>query len=147
MKKQNDLYTSSTQKVETTYETKNSLSNCKSPFTIVGHIFTGLSIIGFTLLLVLGVDIITSLILFSSDILIISLLYGLGTALTKIKRLEHILHEKKLINYEDSVTINESNFTLIEPQVDNITFCKKCGYQLFPEDKECPNCKTPKEKQ
>ena len=29
-----------------------------------------------------------------------------------------------------------------EATTEDIDYCKKCGYQLFPEDSECPICKT-----
>lgn len=112
----------------------------KSGFILAGHFISAFTIIGFIILLILGVNIITVLILLFSDIFIICLTYGLGTALTKINRIENILFNKDIINQDDIKEIND----YIIP--DNVYICKKCGYQLFPEDNTCPNCKTPKEK-
>jgi len=102
------------------------------------------------LLICLG-QILTALITLPSDIFVIALTYGLGNALTKINKLENILLSKKVINENDKNIIENEIYvepTTIESLHSNNEFslCKKCGYQLFTEDKICPNCKTPKDK-
>ena len=57
---------------------------------------------------------------------------GLDYTVKKVTDLEEILLNKNIIS--------EANIEkLTEPNIKGIEFCKKCNYQLFPEDK-IPNC-------
>jgi rubrerythrin len=82
------------------------------------------------------------------------LLYGLDSALTRIEILENSLLRRKILKEDDfDFNYSEVNTTkkdelkkhgrIIEGN-ENITYCTECGYQLFPEDKFCPNCKAGK---
>lgn len=70
------------------------------------------------------------------------LLWALDHALTRIERLENILSTKNIITDKD---VDLEDLGYIEETPENLSECKNCGYQLFPEDKICPNCKTPRE--
>ena len=82
-------------------------------------------------------------------------LYALANAIKRIDRLEYLLLQKKIIKNKDiyeeidykkleaNTTIESRSLQEIqEGEIDGITLCKKCGYQIFEEDEECPNCHT-----
>ena len=72
-------------------------------------------------------------------LIIIFLLWELRSDTKRIKRLEEALLNKEVIKAED---IGEVDITE-QVDKDNATLCPHCNYQIFPEDKICPNCKTP----
>lgn len=72
-------------------------------------------------------------------LIIIFLLWELRSDTKRIERLEEALLNKEIINAED---IGEADITE-KVDEDNVKLCPHCNYQIFPEDKICPNCKIP----
>ena len=72
-------------------------------------------------------------------LIIIFLLRELRSDTKRIERLEEALLNKEIIKVED---ICEADVTE-KVDEDNVTLCPHCNYQVFQEDKICPNCKTP----
>ncbi len=68
------------------------------------------------------------------------LLLGLNNAMKRIDTLEELLLSKKVIEEQEIEEVESGE------AVENVEYCKKCGYQLFEEDKECPMCHTKREK-
>lgn len=83
-----------------------------------------------------------------SYIIQLILLFSLDNAIQRITVLENALLKKGVIEEKEiqTETISEQDIELAEngSKIDladaGIKFCKECGYQLFPEDTECPNC-------
>ncbi|MBD5631624.1 MAG: hypothetical protein HDP34_00115 [Clostridia bacterium] len=69
-------------------------------------------------------------------------------AIKRISILENALLKKGIIDQQEinTETISEKEIKLAETATEidlenaGIKFCKECGYQLFLEDKTCPNC-------
>ena len=92
-----------------------------------------LSIVGF----------IISLLITAFDLAIFWTINGISK---KVNKLVNLLEKKKVITSADTQVVDG----LLENGED-VSYCKNCGYQLFVEDKECPNChmarKTQKKQQ
>ncbi len=58
----------------------------------------------------------------------------------EIARLKTHLNIKDEDTVEEETLINEEIIDIPEEGINGVHFCKNCGYQLFPEDKVCPNC-------
>ena len=74
-----------------------------------------------------------------SYIVSLILLLGLNSALSRIQSLENFIiakekHKNKNVKYEDGSLVYD----------EKIEYCSNCNYQLFLEDKNCPNCGTPR---
>lgn len=89
------------------------------------------------------IDGFTATIWIISELIQLILLWALDNALQRVATLEEILSTQGLRNQK---LIDEAKFGYHEEPKENITYCPVCGYQLFPEDKVCPNCKTPTKK-
>lgn len=61
--------------------------------------------------------------------------WALNNALERISVLENILKKKDIVQ-EDDLEAELDSLTGVK----RVTHCKACGYQLFKEDKVCPNC-------
>lgn len=62
--------------------------------------------------------------------------------INKVQVLEDILIRENIINQDDLDKIYP------KAKEDHIEYCSNCGYQLFDEDTQCPNCgETRKDKQ
>ena len=83
------------------------------------------------------------------------LMYAVNDLLDRVEILEDKLLKKKVLTKKDLSTpvkeeeIWENTNAHLQPKnrkgdviVDDVEFCKVCGYQLFEEDTECPNCHT-----
>lgn len=70
------------------------------------------------------------------------LIWALYAVIDRLEVLENILLRKGVV--EENDIVEEYGITDIEPDpnidTSNIRLCKKCGYQLFPEDTTCPLC-------
>ena len=83
-----------------------------------------------------------------SCIIQLILLFSLNNAIQRITILENALLNKGVLAEKEIApdTISEEIIELAESTSETeiaaagIKFCKACGYQLFPEDKVCPNC-------
>ena len=77
------------------------------------------------------------------NIISLILLFSLDDAIRRITVLENKLMEKGVVD-ESELNTHEPIIDVVESPIDltakGITFCKKCNYQLFPEDTKCPNC-------
>ena len=135
-----------------------------SGFTTLGHILTILSIVGYIIMFCIKPFVFTPLTLcltIFSDVFIICLVYGLGDARARLSKLEDLFYNKNAINKKDKSSLynkkimdkkdlelfkeGQNNLPTEIPQVEGLTYCKKCGYQIFPEEKVCSNCGTKKE--
>lgn len=121
----------------------NEKNSYTSGFTILGHVITVLSIIGWFILIFTTTFTIALFISILSDIFVICIVYGLGSAQTKINRLEDLLYDKKIINAKDVENIDGIANELLNTE--GIVLCKNCGYQIFPEETKCSNCGEPKQ--
>lgn len=65
----------------------------------------------------------------------------LEAQIEKLKQHLGIVDEEEPEEFDKGVPTFEETETPAET-VEGIRFCKNCGYQLFPEDKICPNCNT-----
>ena len=66
------------------------------------------------------------------------LTYAVNDLLDRVQILEEKLLKKKVLTKKDlSAPVKDEEILEIE-------LCKVCGYQLFEEDTECPNCHTKK---
>ena len=126
----------------------------QSRFIILGHVLLVFSLIGIFLIIgILKPPFLSCVLLFLSDVFTISLVYGLGDARTRISELEFALLEKKVISKED-LDVNDYELEEVE-KVDNlelknaiqkkeIVLCKKCNYQIFPDETKCSYCGEPR---
>lgn len=106
-------------------------------------IFIVVSLVELILVCVGALHIITFLASLLSSFCILLLLMALNNALNRIERLETALLEKKIIKEKDLEEKRQPTYTEIkEGQIDGVSLCKHCGYQIFEEDIECPNCKN-----
>ena len=103
-----------------------------------------MSFITFIILTVLNVtDGVTAAIYIIISSIQLILIWALDNALMRVKLLEEVLEKQGLVNKRIT---DEVKLGYHEEPKENITYCPVCGYQLFPEDKICPNCKTPKKR-
>ena len=65
------------------------------------------------------------------------LIWALDNCIFRIEVLESILNKKGIVEERD-VQIEVDGFA--DEKEEDINYCKHCGYQLFKEDKVCPNC-------
>ena len=72
-------------------------------------------------------------------LIIIFLLGELRSDTKRIERLEEALLNKEVIKAED---IGEEDI-IEKANEEHVILCSHCNYQIFPEDKLCPNCHTP----
>ena len=63
------------------------------------------------------------------------LIWSLHFILERIAYIEQTLQDKEIITKKE-IEISYS---------DKVYVCKKCDWQLYSEDRICPNCKTPRE--
>ena len=118
--------------------------------SIFGGLIFGLMSYGFVGFLVVGL---LSLIIVAPVVL----MYAVNDLLDRVQILEEKLLKKKVLTKKDlsapikDEEIWENTNAHLQPTnrkgevvVDNIELCKVCGYQLFEEDTECPNCHTKK---
>jgi uncharacterized OB-fold protein len=82
-------------------------------------------------------DVITYIVTLVSCTIEIILIWGLDVALKKIEILESILEKKKIIKQKD-IDEETDGYSVEEPK--KIRYCPNCNYQLFPDDRVCPNC-------
>ena len=115
---------------------------------ILGGLIFGVMSYGFIGFLV---SVLVSLIIVAPVVL----MYAVNDLLDRVEILEDKLLKKKVLTKKDLSTpakeeeIWENTNAHLQPTnrkgdvvVDNVEFCKVCGYQLFEEDTECPNCHT-----
>ena len=81
-------------------------------------------------------------------VIIIFLLFELRSDTKRIQRLEEALLEKEIIAADDIYDIEVADKMTDTQNEDmelpeGVKLCPKCNYQVFPEDKVCPNCQTP----
>lgn len=120
-----------------------------STISIISSIFMLLTIMGSVICLVLAflkvIHIVIAIISIILSICYITLMYALANALERIEKLETALLDKKVIEETDLEKEEEKTFEEIENgELEGVTLCKECGYQLFEDDLECPNCHTKK---
>ncbi len=79
------------------------------------------------------------------------LLFSLASAHARIDRLENILHKNKLLSDSDLQELYQDEIDADGGGTRNsnkkVTYCEKCGYQLFDDDSECPYCHAATERQ
>ena len=126
----------------------------QSKFIILGHILMVLSIIGWLLIIViLKPPFISCVLIFLSDAFTICLVYGLGDARTRISELEIVLLEKNILS-KDDLDVPGYEISKVE-KIDNlelenfiqkkeIVLCRKCNYQIFPDETKCSHCGEPR---
>ena len=115
--------------------------------SIVGGLIFGVMSYGFIGFLI---AVILSLIVVAPVVLT----YAVNDLLDRVDVLETKLMKKKVLTKKNLTApveeeIWENTNAHLQPTtrkgeivVDNIELCKVCGYQLFDEDTECPNCHT-----
>jgi len=87
------------------------------------------------------------------------ILYAVLNLLDRVEILEDKLLKKKVLTKKDLETpvkediIWENENSKLQPTFkgkiiadEEVELCKNCGYQMFPEDTECPNCHTKRNK-
>lgn len=118
--------------------------------SLIASIFMILTIIGSLVSLImvfLGyLHIIVAIISIILTVCVIVLMYALGNALERIEKLESALLDKKIIKESDLEKEEKTFEDLQTGNIEGVSLCKKCGYQIFEEDTECPNCHTPVKK-
>ncbi|MCH5161455.1 MAG: hypothetical protein J1G04_05435 [Clostridiales bacterium] len=82
---------------------------------------------------------ITVLISLIPYLIIIFLLAELRSDTKKIKRLEKVLLDKRIINLHDIDNAEASE----KVGEEDVKLCPNCSFQIFPDDKICPNCQSP----
>lgn len=116
-------------------------------FSILGGLIFGVMSYGFIGFLV---AVLISLVIVAPVVL----MYAVNDLLDRVDVLETKLMKKKVLTKKDLTApveeeIWENANAHLQPKtrkgdivVDNVELCKVCGYQLFDEDTECPNCHT-----
>lgn len=116
-------------------------------FSILGGLIFGVMSYGFIGFLV---AVLISLVIVAPVVL----MYAVNDLLDRVDVLETKLMKEKVLTKKDLTApveeeIWENTNAHLQSKtrkgyivVDNIELCKVCGYQLFDEDTECPNCHT-----
>lgn len=107
--------------------------------TILAVVETIAAVIG-TIYVVVGIfnesiSIILGLVMLLAFVVSTFLIWTLNFILERIAYIEQTLQDKEIITKKE-IEISYS---------DKVYVCKKCGWQLYPEDRICPNCQTPRE--
>lgn len=112
--------------------------------SIIASIFTILTILGSIILLIFSflgdVHIIVAIISILATAFLVSLIYALSNALERIEQLEKVLIDKKIIDILDLEKEEKTIEEIENAEVEGVSLCPNCGYQIFEDDKECPNC-------
>lgn len=126
---------------------KSTLSNFMS---LIYVIYLILFLLGTVALLIFGITGTISFVYFIiavvADVVSLTILYTINYTLNELEKLKKELLEKKIVELKDpDAPVVEQRKKYIynqlrEENTEDVTFCKKCGYKLFKEDKECPNC-------
>ncbi|MDE7182522.1 MAG: zinc ribbon domain-containing protein [Clostridia bacterium] len=91
----------------------------------------------FILTILLEVSLLTFIISVIGGAVELILIWALDNCIFRIEVLENILNKKGIVEERD-VQIEVDGF--VDEKEEDINYCKHCGYQLFKEDKVCPNC-------
>lgn len=124
------------------------MKNNKSIVYYIAIAYTALFFIGLivciALLALQFLDWITFILYIISGVVQIILLWSLENAIDRIGILENLLIEKKVIEEDEVYKLDDEvaveNSEVIESS-EAVSFCPNCGFQIFPEDEICPNCK------
>jgi len=118
--------------------------------SIISIIYTISFVFATVVLLVVAISgtlpFLTCCAIFLSSLIVLFLVQALDNALQRIDVLENALLEKKVLKEKDFLNATQpANFAGggvdIPATTETVSLCEKCGYQLFPEDTECPHCK------
>lgn len=107
----------------------------------ISVIFTVIYIIAVIVFIILAalrlIDWVALVVFIISGAIELILLWALNNALERIEVLENVLNKKGIVEKKDIE--EEIDGFSVEPD-EKLGHCETCGYQLFPEDKVCPNC-------
>lgn len=99
--------------------------------------------IAFLVLITRGYFLLSEWLIFSaSGVVGLILLFSLGNAIERISVLENVLLKKGIVEKNELDSVADTEGIKDNAGDIGIKLCKKCGYQLFPEDTVCPNCGT-----
>ena len=113
-------------------------NNIVATLAVIFTVLYAIAVIVFIILTALKLMDWVSLVIFIvSGAVELILLWALNNALERIGVLENVLNKKGVVEKKDIE--EELDGFSVEPD-ENLRHCETCGYQLFPEDKVCPNC-------
>lgn len=129
------------------YKNDNSQKSSTTVVHVIAIAYLILFIIGVIIMIVLSVSklvtFVDCVIYVVSGVVSLVLLFSLDDAINRITFLENKLLEKGVVEeselqpYEPPVEVEALTADL---KAKGIILCKQCSYQIFPEDKVCPNC-------
>lgn len=118
---------------------------------VIAVALTVLSLIGFILMLVFlalhKIGWLTFILSILVSVVELIMVWALNNVLERIAVLESLLIEKKVIEESEIAEPVEEELPVETQPAEGVTFCKHCGFQLFPEDEVCPNCQSKVDKE